>query len=110
MVTVADAVGFAPDGVQLPLQFARVDAVSVTSAASLNVPAQGVVAARHEASPDGNEVMSPPATFPLFVTVSWKVSTFTVMTGDDAVTVHDPPPTDAMMLPEPADVGVTMIV
>ena len=109
MVTVADAVGFVPDGAQLPLQFATVDAVSVTSVPSLNVPVQGVVAPRHEASPNGNEAMSPPATFPLLVTVSPNVSAFTVMTPDDAVTAHDPEPTDAMMLPEPADVGVTMI-
>ena len=107
MVTVADAVGFAPDGVQLPVQFAGVDAVSVTGVPSLNVPVQGVVVVRHEPSPDGNEVMSPPSTFPLLVTVSWKVSGFTVTAFDVAVTAHDPEPTDAIMNPEPADVGVT---
>jgi len=110
MVTVADAVGFVPDGVQPPVHVAGVDADSVTGVPWLNVPTQGVVAPAHAASPAGSEVMPAPAGFPLFVTVSPKVTAFTVMTPDAAVTVHDPPPTDAMMLPEPADVGVTMIV
>ena len=108
MVTVADAVGLVPEGAQLPVQLAAVDADSVTM--PLKLPVHGLVVPVHADSPNGNEVMLPPATLPLFVTVSRKVSGLTVMTPDDAVTVHDPPPTDAMMLPEPADVGVTMIV
>jgi len=103
-----------PVPLQSPPHVTDPDAVIVTLLPEAKEPVHPVSQAPTRLA--GAVIVSVP---PVRVTVSENVGTgvgvgvgggLTVITPDAAVTVHDPPPTDAMMLPEPADVGVTMIV